>query len=263
MSSVRGPRHLWLHDGHNHRALARDTRLRKMASAPDNVVTPAAPRAEPTLAKLPSADSLLADSATDRCSNCNAQLAHDQRYCVNCGERRGRPSFGRSAPMALAAERTASAAAPPPPGGSPRFSAGTTLVAGVATLLLAMGVGVLIGENGASGNSRPAAASGQVITVNDGGGGQATSTPTTSASSTRAAKSSGHKNSAASRSGGSGTRVVHLTKKVTQQIDKGVSNVVGTNAHLASPTTQVGGKCQSGQAGCQNGKFTGNFFGSG
>jgi hypothetical protein len=32
---------------------------------------------------------------------------------------------------------------------------------------------------------------------------------------------------------------------------------------LAAPTTKVGGKCTSGAAGCQNGTFTGNFFGGG
>ncbi len=274
MSGARRQRQLWLHDGHNRSVIARDTQPRKMASAPDNVVAPAAPPpAEPSPAGPLMAEPLMADPASDRCSRCNAPLAHDQRYCVDCGERRGRPRFGSSAPAALAAapSRVAagtSASAPPSPR-SPRFSPATTLVAGVATLLLAMGVGVLIGENGASSNSRQAAAGApQVITVNggasqSGGASQATSTPTTGASSTKTAKSAGHKRSAAHSGSGSGTHVVHLTKKVTQQIQKGVSNVVGTNAHLASPTTQVGGKCESGQAGCQNGKFTGDFFGSG
>ena len=30
-----------------------------------------------------------APSAADRCADCQARLAHDQRYCVECGTRRG------------------------------------------------------------------------------------------------------------------------------------------------------------------------------
>ena len=30
---------------------------------------------------------------------------------------------------------------------------------------------------------------------------------------------------------------------------------------LPPPTVKKGGKCESGAAGCEDGKFTGNFFG--
>ncbi len=191
-------------------------------------------------------------AASDLCANCQAPLASDQRYCVNCGERRGkaRPPF----------EPTASKApAPPPPKRErrTRASAGTTLIAGVATLLLAMGVGVLIGQNGTSNSGKqPAAPAAQVITVNGGGGGSgSTATASTGSKSKKAGKKGSAKHGAAP--------VAHLSKKTTAAVNQGAANVVGTTQKLAPATVKVGGKCQTGEAGCQNGKFTGGFFGGG
>lgn len=204
------------------------------------------------------ASSPLADPGRDRCSNCGVSLAHDQRYCINCGERRGKPRFAAPAVTAVAAEPVA--AGPPPL--RARFSPGATLVAGVATLLLAMGVGVLIGENGAGSSGRPVAYQApQVIKLNYGAGAAAGgSAGTAAAASTASTKGARHKSSAHSSSS-SAPKVVHLTKQVNTQITKALHNVTGGNAKTAAPTTQVGGNCQSGQAGCQGGKFTGNFFG--
>lgn len=200
---------------------------------------------------------LLAAPASDRCSNCGTPLASDQRYCISCGERRGKARFA-DAPATEAAP-----AVPPPPGvreRRPRLSAATTLVTGVATLLLAMGVGVLIGQNEAGNTGRQAAATPQIIKVNVGGGGSGANV-----ASTGSAGPSGFTH----RSGGKGSpattkvRTVHLTKKVTQAVNQAATNVVGSQSKLAPATVQVGGKCQSGQAGCQSGTFTGNFFGGG
>src|ERR1700760_754947 len=97
----------------------------------------------------------------DRCAACGTQLATDQKYCVNCGERRGKARF----PVGTAAVTPAAAAPPPPPRTTrkQRLSSSTALVAGVGTLLLAMGVGVLIGHTN-NGSSKNASAP-QVITV--------------------------------------------------------------------------------------------------
>ena len=136
----------------------------------------------------------------DRCPNCQAPLAPDQRYCVNCGERRGRPRFSYDTLVAQTAP--AAAAEPPIPPRRTRFSPGSTLVAGVATLLIALGVGVLIGHDS---NSTATRASAPPVTILGGGTGTGAATGSTSS---------------------------------------GFS---------------TGGSC-SGGAGCQNGKFTGNFF---
>jgi hypothetical protein len=114
-----------------------------------------------------------ATGAGESCAACGAPLADDQRYCLECGERRfpmssvllgGPPSGGLSQPQAPPM-------APPPNGSTPADGAGrggaVTVIAGVGVLLLAMGVGVLIGR---SGSSKPSVAPAQVISVASGAG---------------------------------------------------------------------------------------------
>jgi hypothetical protein len=105
-------------------------------------------------------------SATERCARCDAPLAGDQRYCLECGERRLPPSSVLlNGPPASTAGVAAAAPAPqPPPQDTPPRNGAVTLIAGVGVLLLAMGVGVLIGRSG--GSSKPTgAATPQVISV--------------------------------------------------------------------------------------------------
>jgi len=178
----------------------------------------------------------------DRCTNCQSPLASDQRYCVACGARRGKPRFSYAA-------MTAQAAPPPiaPKQRRPRVSAAFTLVAGVATLLLAMGIGVLIGHNNGNDSSRQAAAPAQIITVN-GGGGAAAATPTSTTASTGKPGKAGK------------TQTPKLTKKVVKKVTAAATKVLGGSTALAAPTAKQGSSCSHG-AGCQGGKFTGNFFG--
>jgi hypothetical protein len=100
------------------------------------------------------ASSARAADGAEPCRRCGAPLADDQRYCLQCGERR--------VPV-----RSALLSGPPasPPPSAPPFPPGTaptegparggavTVLAGVGVLLLAMGVGVLIGRSGASSSS--------------------------------------------------------------------------------------------------------------
>lgn len=190
---------------------------------------------------------LLTGVVGDRCANCQTPLAADQRYCVSCGERRGRARF--SYDTLAAAQSPAPGADPPVPPRRTRFSSGSTLVAGVATLLIALGVGVLIGHDS---NSTPVrAAAPQVITVGGGAG--------TGAS---AGTSSGLTGSTASKGKGGKLKVTHvtITAKTAKAATAAASKVLGSSNNLSQNATQtVGGAC-SGGAGCQNGKFTGNFF---
>ena len=121
----------------------------------------------------------------DRCSLCRAPLAIDQRYCLQCGQRRGarRVDFGEllpleeSSPAAPAATNGAAPAAPPP-GGSGQAGPWTPLaiVASVATLGLMLLVGVMIGKNddpttvAAAPAAAPAVASTDTATGADTGG---------------------------------------------------------------------------------------------
>jgi hypothetical protein len=200
--------------------------------------------------------------AGERCINCGAPLASDQRYCVNCGERRGKPRFEVAESAEPAGEYvTVSSMAPPPPR-RPRTSSGLNLIAGVATLLLAMGVGVLIGHNSAGNSKNTGTPATQVITV---GGGAATtsgSAATTSGASGSGSGASSH-HGAKGNGGSSHASAAKVAPKVViQKAAAAASKVTGGNAPTAAPTVTQGGSCSSGQAGCQGGKFTGNnFFG--
>ena len=94
----------------------------------------------------------------ESCAVCGAPLADDQRYCLECGERRspissvllgGPPTRGEQQSSASVSPPSAPPAIPGQGGsgaGGGRGSA-VTVIAGVGVLLLAMGVGVLIGRS--------------------------------------------------------------------------------------------------------------------
>lgn len=183
-------------------------------------------------------------------------MAHDQQYCVECGERRGQSTLPQTPPVTeVRSSRVRAAAAPRPP----RLSSGATLVSFVGVLLLAIGLGVLIGRIGNNSNSPKSAGGTQVISVQEptGGAGTATSaasTPTTTAHVTKKAQSK--LNSAAKATAPPPAAV---QKKATQAAGK----VLGNSNNLAPPTVTTGQSCSSNQAGCSGGKFNGNFFGGG
>ena len=118
---------------------------------------------------------LVSGAVEGHCVNCQTPLASDQRYCLNCGQRRGKPRFPV---LPVPASEPAPAAAAPRPPHRPRMSSGASLVAGVATLLIALGVGVLIGHD--SNNTTPQKAANQIITVGGGSGGGASTTANSS-----------------------------------------------------------------------------------
>ncbi len=142
-------------------------------------------------------------AAAEPCSQCSAPLAPDQRYCLQCGAPRAHVSGpmgslrtgGTTSQLTVAGGGQSSPDAPSaPPGMQPRppLSPAQTpgsnntlaLLAGIGVLLLAMGVGVLIGRAGAGSPKVPPA---QVISVGGSSGGSVaptTSTPTTQAPTT-------------------------------------------------------------------------------
>jgi hypothetical protein len=191
----------------------------------------------------------------DRCTNCQTPLAPDQRYCVNCGERRGRARFSQEMLAAQAAPTTADAPAPPRRH-HPRVSSAATLVAGVATLLVAMGVGVLIGHY--SNTSTPAhTPAAQIITVGGGASTGAASTGAAAAATSSAASTAAHHKQIHAKA-----TVVHITQKTVKAANAAASKVLGSSAskNLSQNLQQsVGGSCSGGK-GCQNGTFTGNYF---
>jgi hypothetical protein len=186
----------------------------------------------------------------DRCTACGTPLTHDQRYCVECGERRGQSRFPVAQP---ATELTPPRTRTVRPRRATTISSGTTLVAGVGVLLLAIGLGVLIGRLGDNNNPPARTPAAQVITVQGGVGGAA-ATPTTSTTVHLNKKAKSKLNAAAAAKAPPSAAV---QKKATQAAGK----VLGNSSHLAAPTSTVGSSCSASQAGCSNGKFSGNFFG--
>jgi hypothetical protein len=191
---------------------------------------------------------LVSGAVGDRCSNCGSPVASDQRYCVECGQRRGKPRFPVTDRAPAGASRPQKRRRiPRPPGGS-----GATLVAGIATLLLAMGVGVEIGRSGNTQTTTRAAVAPEVITVAGGGTGTATTATTASTTSGKSSKST------------KTPKARKVTKVVVQKTNNAASKALGTSAAnlVQNPTVTSGQSCTGG-AGCQNGHFTGNFFGGG
>jgi hypothetical protein len=189
---------------------------------------------------------------SERCAQCAAPLAPDQRYCLHCGAPRahvnGPISGGRlagSSPQAVSSSQaTTTSGVPqsPPPGTPgvpsgmpPGFSAASSanrnntlaLLAGVGVLLLAMGVGVLIGRASAGTAKVPPA---QVISVGGVTAGSSTpattpTTPTTPASETPAANAAKKAAKAkASSSSGAGSSISKpAPPTVLKSVSKGQS----------------------------------------
>ena len=173
-------------------------------------------------------------------------MAPDQRYCIQCGERRTGGGLRDALPRSQSAAPTAVRSRP-----RAWVSPNSSLIAGIATLLLAMGVGVLIGRAGGdSGSARSSTP--QVVTVSAGAAGAAgtTGAATTAADASTSSKSASKKKSKAAKAKVTGAGSVEATAK-----KNGVK--------LPPKVVKVGQKCEKGAKGCQGGKFTGNFFGGG
>ncbi len=115
---------------------------------------------------VPAAGSVTAAAQQgEPCEECGAPLAADQRYCLNCGRRRGAPRVDYRHYMAAAGSatgegtaQTAGADAPQPaspsePEKSQRDYAPLAAVGGIAVLGLMLLVGVLIGKGNDSGTT--------------------------------------------------------------------------------------------------------------
>jgi hypothetical protein len=114
--------------------------------------------------------------AGEPCVGCAAPLAADQRYCLECGQRRTGPRVdysrylapaggdARPSPASMETPPAASPSAEPPPRppGPERDLAPLAAVGGIAVLGLMLLVGVLIGRGGGDAASAPPP---QVITV--------------------------------------------------------------------------------------------------
>jgi hypothetical protein len=171
-------------------------------------------------------------------------VAADQRYCIECGERRGEPRLpfmdGRTAAQPPEPVTAYPVSGQPPAGWTPpppknKWTSGLALLSTIGILLLAMGVGVLIGNNG---DSKTAAQQPVII----GGGATAAAGP----SAATADAAGGDKADAAS-SDKAGVDADAVAKK--------------NGVKLAPKDVDLGGDCPKGSVGCSDsGEFTGDYF---
>lgn len=167
------------------------------------------------------------------CESCDAPLAADQRYCLNCGHRRGSPRVDYRHYMATAGGDTA------PPGEPPAQTVGATpaeperkerdyaplaAVGGIAVLGLMLLVGVLIGKgNDNSGSSAPSklvlpAVSGEPNTTSTQGG--ESKAPAKRAKGGSGSSSTGAKKANGSlTSGGNGGGTVEASKNELEALE--------------------------------------------
>ena len=180
-------------------------------------------------------------SNREQCAACGAALAPDQRYCVECGQRRGgaRPPFFE---QPRSGSTLARAARPR----RPLMSINATLIAGVGTLLLAMGIGILIGRSGQGSSAKAPAV--QFLAAPGAAGSTAGGT-TGSAPSSEAALPG----ISTSTTGAAGAKSNSSTP---------TSKPAPTKGRPPAPKAVKVGSKGAGR-GYQKGKFTGNFFGEG
>jgi hypothetical protein len=175
---------------------------------------------------------------SERCAQCAAPLAPDQRYCLHCGAPRAHvngPISGRRPDGPSPTAGPSGQHAPPgvsrgPSGGPPSTPFAhaqptnrnntLALLAGVGVLLLAMGVGVLIGRADAGSAKVPPA---QVISVGGSAAGSSTTaTPTTTTTTETPPAPSAKKTSKAKAASSTGTGS-SITKPAPPTVLKSVS----------------------------------------
>jgi hypothetical protein len=139
--------------------------------------------------------------------------------------------------------------APPQPPKKKRsgISPNAALIAGVGTLLLALGIGVLIGRSGSHEVAQTAAAP-QVIKV---GGGPEES-------------SAGSKGKTTTGGGAADAKTKKQKEAALKDAEKhpAAEEILKPAGDVKLPpaTVRPGDKCEKGAAGCKGGEFTGEFF---
>jgi len=162
------------------------------------------------------------------CAACGSPLAGDQRYCLVCGERR--PEARLPFRDVLATPASSAPALPPAPDGRAASRANTTLVAGVGCLLLALGIGVLIGRAGRGTTAKVPPA--QVIRIQGASAPAAAAAAPTSTTPTKTTPSKHHAAAGAS----------HSTNKKIQNLQNLSTNAYQKKSQKLPKTVGTGGK---------------------
>jgi hypothetical protein len=182
------------------------------------------------------------------CRSCGSPLAADQRYCLQCGARRAEARLpfldilARQVPAAPAAATTTTTSTT----WLGRMSTNAAAVAGVACLLLALGVGVLIGGLG---QDDSAASSGAPQVISVGGGGAAapavaatSAAPAATETTTDAATTTTAKDTKKSKSSSSGSSSSKSTNSAVKKLDSSTGGDYTKKSAKLPKTLGTGGK---------------------
>lgn len=156
------------------------------------------------------------------CATCGAPLAADQRYCLACGARRADARLPFRDILAAPGERPAPAVPAASPSAPDSGRTGTlAALAGLGVVLLALGMGVLIGQAGKSDQS--AQTPPQVINL----GGEASTggAPAAAAATGAAAAATPPKSGAAKKRTGSSGGASSTTSKAKNTKLKSLDNL--------------------------------------
>jgi hypothetical protein len=187
------------------------------------------------------------------CRSCGSPLAEDQRYCLQCGTRRAEARLpfldilARQVGAPVVAETT-TVQRPRGPAWLADLSPSTTMVAGVACLLLALGIGVLIGGWGNDGS----ATAGAVPNITVGGAAPAaavtpassaapasTAAPEAAAAAGGAAKATKKKQAKAAASSSAGSKA---TNSAVKSLDSSSGSDYSKKSSKLPKTLGTGGK---------------------
>lgn len=193
--------------------------------------------------------SLVATSG-EQCPSCGVHVASDQRYCLACGARCGEPRLPIMDAVTFmdSMKQPRDASPPPPQRPQRRVSPNMALFATIGVLLLAMGVGVLIGRSG--NHSVASAPQAAPIVIKGNGVEEGGATASKGAGGTGAI-------------GGNSKKAKPKKLKAEADSGKGAEEILhyAPGVKPPEPKVEVGDKCEEGSAGCSNGKFEGTFFG--
>jgi hypothetical protein len=140
----------------------------------------------------------------DTCERCGSALATDQRYCLNCGWRRGEARVDYERRLAGAAQPVANGAAPA--GGAPNQQWSPIVAIGAIALLgVFLLLGVLIGKK--DNNTTQTVAAQAAPTTTSAAAAPTATTATTASKQPKAAKGGGGGGAAAATAPGSGNVV--------------------------------------------------------
>jgi zinc ribbon protein len=216
---------------------------------------------------------MAAFGGNESCPNCGARMAADQRYCLNCGHRRGEPRlpFMDAVTFMESMNKPGGAAGtpPPPPPAEPRsnrMNANAALIAGVATLVLAIGVGFLIGRSGHE-NSGNAQAQAPIKVIEVGGGGGEPTEATPEETTGGAGETGKSKGTNAGKSAGKppakkkASEVKEGSSEEKKRAEEKTKEVLHSSVPTLESGAQLGEKCDPGVAGCSaSGEVNGEFF---